>query len=95
MENCAFKSVKDLPITPISKPTFGSAGRTGLWRTFKPVINRSKCTKCLLCWIFCPEGCIIRDEEDYPVINYTYCKGCGVCANECKVKAIEMVREEM
>jgi pyruvate ferredoxin oxidoreductase delta subunit len=28
--------------------------------------------------------------------DLTYCKGCGICAEECpkKVKAIEMVREE-
>jgi Pyruvate/2-oxoacid:ferredoxin oxidoreductase delta subunit len=28
-----------------------------------------------------------------PKVNYTYCKGCGVCANECRVGAIEMERE--
>jgi len=26
-------------------------------------------------------------------INYDYCKGCGICANECPTKAIEMVPE--
>ncbi|MFP3483271.1 MAG: 4Fe-4S binding protein, partial [Caldivirga sp.] len=25
--------------------------------------------------------------------NYDYCKGCGICANECPVKAIKMVPE--
>jgi len=33
------------------------------------------------------------DEESYPVFDYDYCKGCGICANECPTKAIEMVRE--
>jgi len=30
------------------------------------------------------------------LIDYKYCKGCGICAEECppKVKAITMVREE-
>jgi 2-oxoacid:acceptor oxidoreductase delta subunit (pyruvate/2-ketoisovalerate family) len=26
-------------------------------------------------------------------IDYDYCKGCGICANECPVKAIDMRRE--
>jgi Pyruvate/2-oxoacid:ferredoxin oxidoreductase delta subunit len=26
-------------------------------------------------------------------INYDYCKGCGICAEECPVKCIAMVEE--
>jgi len=26
-------------------------------------------------------------------IDYDYCKGCGICAQECPFKAISMVRE--
>jgi Pyruvate/2-oxoacid:ferredoxin oxidoreductase delta subunit len=29
------------------------------------------------------------------IFDYRFCKGCGVCANECRVKAITMVREEV
>jgi len=29
-----------------------------------------------------------------PVWNYDYCKGCGTCAFECPVDAIEMVPEK-
>ncbi|RLI05540.1 pyruvate ferredoxin oxidoreductase, partial [Candidatus Bathyarchaeota archaeon] len=48
---------------------------------------------CLLCWIFCPDGAVIRAEKKVS-INYEYCKGCGICANECPVKAITMVEEK-
>lgn len=87
------KSLKDLPLTILSRPTIASAGKTGFWRTFRPVIALSKCTGCLLCWIFCPEGCIKRGEKDMPEVDYDYCKGCGVCANECRLGAITMERE--
>jgi pyruvate ferredoxin oxidoreductase delta subunit len=49
--------------------------------------------KCLQCWVFCPEGVIIKNKDGTISIDYEYCKGCGVCASVCKVKAIVMERE--
>ena len=62
------------------------------WRAFRPVIDKEKCVNCLLCWIYCPDGAIVREEKKVSV-NYEYCKGCGICANECPVKAITMEEE--
>jgi len=84
----------DLPLTPLSWPTEGSMGKTGSWRIFRPEVNYSKCTKCTIWWVFCPDAAVTRQQDDSPKIDYDYCKGCGVCANECPVKAIAMVREE-
>jgi pyruvate ferredoxin oxidoreductase gamma subunit len=89
-----FKTWKDLTPLPVSKPSEGSMGTTGEWRVFKPVYTREKCNKCLACWVFCPENTISVDEEGYPVINYTYCKGCGVCAYVCPRKNMHLVREK-
>lgn len=88
-----FKPYHKLPSTPcIWKPATSLENKTGGWRTFKPILDLGKCTKCLICWIYCPDGCIKRGVEEIS-INYDYCKGCGLCASECPVKAIAMVRE--
>jgi len=67
--------------------------KTGDWRAFRPIVDQDKCVNCLLCWIFCPDAAINRLEK-FVEVNYDYCKGCGVCANECPVKVITMVEEK-
>ena len=64
------------------------------WRNFRPVIDKEKCTDCQRCFLLCPDGTIIRTENKVEV-DYDFCKGCGVCAYECKINAIEMVKEEV
>ncbi|HDO19758.1 MAG TPA: 4Fe-4S dicluster domain-containing protein [Thermoplasmatales archaeon] len=81
-------------VTTISYPRKGAMGKTGSWRVFKPILNKERCVKCLRCWIFCPEGTITIKPDGSIDIDYEYCKGCGVCANVCAVKAITMEREE-
>jgi 2-oxoacid:acceptor oxidoreductase delta subunit (pyruvate/2-ketoisovalerate family) len=48
------------------------------------------CTQCDTCLVYCPEGIVRRKNGGYDV-DYTYCKGCGICAVECPRKALEMV----
>ena len=81
-------------VTSISYPKKGAMGKTGSWRVFRPILDKTKCVKCLRCWIFCPEGSIKREKDGTVSIDYEYCKGCGVCSTECTVKAIMMEREE-
>ena len=82
-------------LASIQKPVIGEAGRTGNWSKFKPTINLEKCipTKsgkpsCFNCWLYCPEGVISRTIP--PKINREYCKGCGICKEECPAGAILM-----
>ena len=74
----------------ISRPAEGAAGKSGSWRTFRPVVERELCNECGLCRMYCPDGAISVDL----IIDLDYCKGCGICAEECPKKAISMVREE-
>jgi len=68
---------------------------TGDWKTYKPVRDPEKCTRCLLCGIFCPDGAINWNSEKGDIeIDNNYCKGCGICANECPTDAIEMKLEQ-
>jgi pyruvate ferredoxin oxidoreductase delta subunit len=41
--------------------------------------------------LYCPDAVISRTIP--PTIDYEYCKGCGICAEECPTKAIAMVDE--
>lgn len=82
-----------------SQPSKGAAGKTGLWRTYRPIINHDDCTRCEMCILYCPEPVITLDQNDKSHkkgkvnIDYEYCKGCGICAHECPQNCIEMVKE--
>lgn len=67
--------------------------RTGDWRSQKPVFNKEKCTKCGMCYLYCPDAAIKRDAEGYVEIDFYFCKGCGICSTECPVDAITMIKE--
>ncbi len=64
---------------------------TGDWKSFTPVRDVKKCTKCLLCAIYCPDGAIHWNAKTDDIeFDLNFCKGCGICANECPTKAIVM-----
>ncbi len=87
------KSWKEIPPAGVCwKPS--TEYLTGDWKTYKPVRNPEKCTRCTFCVIFCPDGAIHWDSQREDIeFDYNFCKGCGICANECPVNAIEMTIE--
>src|SRR5438105_4274186 len=53
------------------------------------------CNGCDNCWVVCPDTSIIRDERTngHYSVNLNYCKGCGVCVQECPTGCLEFVPE--
>ena len=87
------KSLKEFPLGSSNQSDHLTSINAG-WRTFIPVIDLDKCVGCLQCYLVCPDGVIGRTEDNKVDIDYDYCKGCGVCAQMCKLDAIEMKKED-
>jgi len=55
---------KDLEIgCVVSDPGNASHYKTGDWRSMQPVVDKSKCIRCVVCYIFCPDMAIHKTEE--------------------------------
>ncbi|MFX0085409.1 MAG: 4Fe-4S dicluster domain-containing protein [Candidatus Hodarchaeota archaeon] len=78
---------KKLPMAGSAPSGSARFFRTGDWAAKIPKLIIENCTSCLRCYFYCPDSAISMDtgEDDkrYPKFDYFYCKGCGVCANEC------------
>jgi len=56
------------------------------------------CMACDNCWTLCPDSAVLKaptpNHAGSPYrFDYDYCKGCGLCANECPCGHIEMLEE--
>jgi NADPH-dependent glutamate synthase beta subunit-like oxidoreductase len=56
------------------------------------------CFGCDNCWTLCPDMAVLKTAEraadgSHYVFDYDYCKGCGICANECPCGFIAMKSE--
>jgi pyruvate ferredoxin oxidoreductase delta subunit len=61
--------------------------KTGAWRSFRPVVDKEKCTGCGLCEMHCPDEAI-KVIDGKAVVDLDYCKGCLICEQMCPFKAI-------
>jgi pyruvate ferredoxin oxidoreductase delta subunit len=90
----AKKGWKEIPIgTLVLEPGSSLNYKTGDWRTFRPETDFNKCIHCMICWVNCPDSSIIVKDGKKISTNLDFCKGCGICADECPVKCIQMVEE--
>jgi 2-oxoacid:acceptor oxidoreductase delta subunit (pyruvate/2-ketoisovalerate family) len=57
-------------------------------------LSCGNCFECDNCYAVCPDNAVIKlGPGNGFAINYDYCKGCGLCAEECPCGAIDMVKE--
>jgi 2-oxoacid:acceptor oxidoreductase delta subunit (pyruvate/2-ketoisovalerate family) len=53
------------------------------------------CFQCDNCFGVCPDNAVMKVDEGHGYrFDYDFCKGCGLCVQECPCGAIEMVPEE-
>jgi 2-oxoacid:acceptor oxidoreductase delta subunit (pyruvate/2-ketoisovalerate family) len=59
-------------------------------------LSCGNCFECDNCYGVCPDNAVIKLGPGQRFkFNYDYCKGCGICAQECPCGAIAMVAEEI
>lgn len=54
------------------------------------------CVQCDNCYYFCPDLAVVRNPGSKPAysINGQYCKGCGLCVEECPRGAVRLKEEK-
>ena len=88
-------STERLSIGCVAPPGGSVVNKTGAWRSMRPVFKQEDCIGCRACELVCPEGCVFGNPKEKKfTFDPDYCKGCGMCASECPVDDIDMVREE-
>jgi pyruvate ferredoxin oxidoreductase delta subunit len=85
------KRWQDVPWGGVARGGSAQNVETGQWRSIRPIWDKDACISCMLCWVQCPDRSIkLDDNGKVSGIDYFYCKGCGICAQVCPKKAIEM-----
>jgi|SRR5680860_1678452 len=93
------KTAKQIPIGgKIIEAGNSKEFKTGNWKAKMPIRDKAKCIDCMRCAVFCPDMAIktkkvmINGKEKFQIMDadMDYCKGCGICAEECPTKAIRM-----
>ena len=69
--------------------------RRGTTKSMRPVVRFDLCTKCTLCWAFCPDGCFDPTKDGLYDVHYEYCTGCGKCAEVCPPKECIVMVDEL
>jgi pyruvate ferredoxin oxidoreductase delta subunit len=89
-EELQYKGIEGIPI--IREPGSAAKINRGSWRLVRPVHNKEKCTKCKICYTYCPDAAITWSSEG-PKFDLRACKGCMICMEECPTGAITQEKE--
>ena len=75
---------------PRSSQHHGAAG----WARDARCPSCGNCFECDNCYGVCPDNAVIKlGPGNRFKFNYDFCKGCGICAQECPCGAIAMMPE--
>jgi coenzyme F420-reducing hydrogenase delta subunit/Pyruvate/2-oxoacid:ferredoxin oxidoreductase delta subunit len=81
--------IRSVPTAKGSSWWAPAAGGTIAVPANQAVVDEGKCTICLTCYRCCPHGAIYW-ESDKAIISPVACQGCGICASECPMDAIQI-----
>ena len=56
----------------------------------QPVWDKDLCARCALCYLYCPDAAISRQDDGFFDAEMDLCKSCGICHRECWFGAISM-----
>ena len=80
-------------ITTFDEVTSGLNERTALFEA-RRCMSCGNCLECDNCFGVCPDNAVIKlGPGNRYEIDLDFCKGCGLCAAECPVGAIDMIPE--
>jgi len=81
-------------ISTFDEVTGGLDEKTALFEA-RRCLSCGNCFECDNCYGVCPDNAVIKlGPGDRYEIDLDYCKGCGICAEECPCGAIDMVPEQ-
>lgn len=93
-------SVPQLPVSQRDgiAEVSGSLDKTAATAEGRRCLSCGNCMTCDNCWTLCPDAAVLKTRSPEPdgayyVFDYAYCKGCGLCANECPTGYIHMETE--
>lgn len=78
------RGFKEVSFTLSEEGAFEEAGRC---------FSCGTCNECENCYVFCPDGSVLKRNELLHEMDYDYCKGCGICFTECPRGAISLKGE--
>jgi NADPH-dependent glutamate synthase beta subunit-like oxidoreductase len=77
------------------KEVYGNLSTEQALREAERCFSCGMCDQCDNCFLFCPDSSVVKQAEGrINIIDLEYCKGCGICANECPIGVMKMEKEE-